>query len=320
MSSNKDLLTVGLAQITPVWLDREATLAKIADYINQAADQGCDLVGFGEALAPGYPFWLDRTDGARFNNDIQKEIHAKYLDEGVCIERGDLKGICELAKAREIAVYVGIMERPLDRAGHSLYCTLVYIDKQGEIGSVHRKLMPTYEERLAWAPGDGHGLRTHALGEFTVGGLNCWENWMPLARASLYAQGEDLHFSCWPGGDHNTHDLPGFIAKESRSYTMFVCGLMRIEDIPDNIPHADLIRAGETTGFLANGGSCLMGPDGKWVIEPIIGEERLAVATIDHKLVRRERQNFDPAGHYSRPDVTQLTVNRARQTTIILKD
>ncbi|WP_020590677.1 carbon-nitrogen hydrolase family protein [Kiloniella laminariae] len=317
---DKDLLTLGLAQITPVWLNRDATLAKIADYVSQAADQDCDLVGFGEALAPGYPFWLDRTDGARFNSDIQKEIHARYLDEGVSIERGDLEPLCKLAKERQIAIYLGVMERPQDRGGHSLYCTLVYIDKQGQIGSVHRKLMPTYEERLCWAAGDGHGLRTHALGEFTVGGLNCWENWMPLARASLYAQGEDLHFSCWPGGSHNTVDLPGFIAKESRSYVMSVCGLMRLQDIPADVPHRDLIMGQDTRGFLANGGTCLMGPDGQWVIEPIIGEERLAVATIDHKLVRRERQNFDPAGHYSRPDVTRLTVDRTRQSTLVIKD
>jgi nitrilase len=110
---------------------------------------------------------------------------------------------------------LGCIERPVDRGGHSLYASLVYIDSDGVIQSVHRKLMPTYEERLTWSPGDGHRLRVHKLGAFTVGGLNCWENWMPLVQASLYGQGEDLHIAIWPGGVHNTHNITRFIAFES---------------------------------------------------------------------------------------------------------
>ncbi len=124
---------------------------------------------------------------------MQKRLYAHYAEQSVVIERGDLDPLRRECRQHGIAAYVGTMERASDRGGHSLYCSLVYIDAEGEIGSVHRKLMPTYEERLVWAPGDGHGLRTHQLGAFTVGGLNCWENWLPLVRASLYGQGEDLH-------------------------------------------------------------------------------------------------------------------------------
>ncbi len=315
-----DTLTVGLAQMAPVWLNRAATLAKIIGYVEQAAAQGCNLVTFGEALLPGYPFWVERTDGARFESPVQKAIHAHYLDQAVQIEAGHLEPLCAAAKAGGIAIIVGIIERPLDRGGHSVYCSLVYIDAEGIIQSVHRKLQPTYEERLTWAPGDGHGLRVHRLGAFTVGGLNCWENWMPLPRAALYAQGEDLHVAIWPGGLHNTHDLTRFIAKESRSYVISVCGLMRPSDFPPDTPHYDLIMAGSQQAFLANGGSCLAAPTGEWVVEPVVGTEELIVATIDHQRVREERQNFDPAGHYSRPDVTQLTVNRQRQSTLVLRD
>jgi nitrilase len=184
---------------------------------------------------------------------------------------------------------------------------------------VHRKLVPTYEERLTWSPGDGHGLRTHRLGTFTVGGLNCWENWLPLARAALYGQGEDLHVAVWPGGVHNTQDITRFIAREARSYVLSVSGLMRISDIPDDTPHRSAIRSNNSEIF-ANGGSCIAAPDGSWVVEPIVGEEKLIVATIDHQRVREERQNFDPAGHYSRPDVLQLSVNRQRQNTLSLLD
>ena len=311
----EDKLIVGVAQIAPVWLDRARTLDKIIDYVNWAADRGCQLVAFGEALLPGYPFWIERTDGARFNSPVQKEIHAHYMQNAVQIEAGHLDALCEAAVARGIAVVTGCIERPADRGGHSLYASLVYIDPAGVIRSVHRKLMPTYEERLTWSPGDGHGLRVHSLGPFTVGGLNCWENWMPLARAALYGQGEDLHVAIWPGGLHNTHDLTRFMAKEARSYVISASGLMRAADIPPETPHRNAI-AEDAPDFFANGGSCIAGPDGEWVTEPVVGEEKLIVATLDHRRVREERQNFDPAGHYSRPDVTRLTVNRARQSTV----
>lgn len=318
-SDDSDLLTLGLAQVAPVWLDREQTLVKITAQIEQASDKGCQIVAFGEALLPGYPFWIERTDGARFNSPVQKELHAYYMDQAVQIDAGHLDPLCEAAAHRQIAVILGCVERPSDRGAHSLYCSLVYIDPQGQIGSVHRKLMPTYEERLTWSPGDGHGLRTHPLEAFTVGALNCWENWMPLTRAALYAQGEDLHVAIWPGGLHNTRDITRFIAMESRSYVMSVSGLMRRDDFPPQTPHLPAILA-DCPEILVNGGSCLAGPDGEWVIEPVIDRESLLVATIDHKRVREERQNFDPAGHYSRPDVARLVVNRQRQSMLEITD
>jgi nitrilase len=311
----KGTLTVGLAQIAPVWLDRAGTMSKILDQVRTASKAECDLVAFSEGLLPGYPFWIERTNGAIFNSPMQKEIHAHYLDQAVQIEAGHLDTLCKTANELGIAVVLGCIERPADRGGHSLYASLVYIDSDGTIQSVHRKLMPTYEERLTWSPGDGHGLRVHKLGAFTIGGLNCWENWMPLARAALYGQGEDLHIAVWPGSGDLTEDITRFIALESRSYVLSVSGLMRACDFPKDTPHlSSIIANGED--FLANGGSCIAGPDGKWVVEPVVGEEKLIIATIDHRRVREERQNFDPSGHYSRPDVLQLKINRQRQSTI----
>jgi len=312
-------LTVALAQISPVWLDREATTQKVLTYTKKAADQKADLVIFGESLLPGYPWWLGITNGSSFNNKAQKEIHSHYAQNAVCIEDGDLASICELAAQLSIAIYLGIIERPKNRGGHSLYCSLVYIDQQGTIQSVHRKLQPTYEERLTWAPGDGHGLRTHKLGSFTLGGLNCWENWMPLSRTALYAMGEDLHISVWPGCERNTIDITRYIAQEGRSYVISVSGLMRPEDIPLGTPHRDLILA-SSAGIEANGGSCIANPDGSWLLPPQLDVEGVFVAEIDHNLVLEERQNFDPVGHYSRPDVTSLTVNRQRQSIIKIEE
>ena len=312
-------ITVGLAQIAPLWLQRDATLEKVVAWIGDAAARNCDLVAFGEALVPGYPFWVERTEGAKFESSLQKSLLAHYVSEGVCIEDGDLDTICAAARDNDIAVYLGIMERAANRGGHSLYCSMVYIDRSGAIGSVHRKLMPTHEERLVWAIGDGNGLRTHKLGPFTVGGLNCWENWLPLPRAALYAQGEDLHVAIWPGNDRNTEDITRFIARESRSFVVSVSGLMRKDDIDVSLPHADLLLE-SADDLMANGGSCVAGPDGEWLLEPVTGTESLSVVEIDHSRVLEERHSLDVVGHYSRPDVTKLVVNRKRQSTVEFED
>ncbi|WP_431156663.1 carbon-nitrogen hydrolase family protein [Winogradskyella poriferorum] len=311
----QNTLKIAMAQIAPVWLDKSGTLNKIKESIIDAAKDDAELIVFGEALLPGYPFWLALTGGAEWNTKINKILHAHYVSNSICIENGELDEVRKLAKDHKIAVYLGIMERPLDRGGHSIYASLVYINEDGQIKSVHRKLQPTYDERLTWAPGDGHGLQVHPLKAFTVGGLNCWENWMPLPRTALYGQGENLHIAVWPGSDHNTKDITRFIARESRSYVVSVSALMHKADFPESTPYFDdIIKNAPDT--LANGGSCIAGPDGEWIVEPIINKEGLFYATIDFNRVLEERQNFDAVGHYSRPDVTKLTVNRERQTTV----
>jgi len=318
MNKQTDELTVGLAQMTPVWFDRDATLQKACEWIGKAAADGCSLVAFGEGCVPGYPFWIEYSKETAFNSPFHKAFHAEYVNQAVCIERGDLEGVCRTAREGKIAVYLGMIERPADR-GESIYASLVFIDRSGEVRSVHRKLMPTYDERMTWSIGDGNGLRVHSLGAFTVGGLNCWENWMPLARTALYSQGEDLHVAVWPGSIRNTNDITRFIARESRSFVLSVSSLMTRNDLPSHLSGIDVVRA-NAPQFLADGGSCIAGPDGEWLIEPVGSEEKLIVATLDHEKVRGERQNFDPAGHYSRPDVLSLSVNRRRQTAAEFND
>ena len=311
----ENLLKVAMAQIAPVWLNKFETLEKVKKSIIEAASQGCELIVFGEGLVPGYPFWLAITNGTAWDDNIQKEIHAHYLKNAVQIEKGDLKEIQALAKTHQIAIYLGIIERPIDRGGHSIYCSLVFINPFGEIKSIHRKLQPTYEERLTWSPGDGNGLQVHPLKEFTVGGLNCWENWMPLARTALYGLGENLHVAVWPGSVRNTENITRMIAQESRSFVISVSSLMRKSDFPANTPHLEMILE-NAPDILADGGSCIAGPDGKWLLEPAANFEGILTETLDFNRVLEERQNFDPVGHYSRPDVLQLRVNRERQSSV----
>lgn len=312
-------LKLALPQLKPIWLNRKGGLEQVIKTIEQAALEQADFIVFAEGFVPGYPFWLDSTGGAAFDNAMQKSIFAHYSDQAVTIEDGHLDGVCRALQAANMAAYLGIIERPRDRSGHSLYCSFVYIDKTGSIRSVHRKLQPTYEERLVWSPGDGAGLVTHRLGEFTLGGLNCWENWMPLSRAALYAQGEDVHVACWPGNVRNTEDLTPVLAKEGRSYCISVGAVMTPEEVRDDTPFAEQIRAA-LKDMPANGGSCVAAPDGSWVLPPLKGETGIRYCDLDARLIRQERQNFDPAGHYSRPDVTQLTVNRERQGIALFKD
>ncbi|MEM6515992.1 MAG: carbon-nitrogen hydrolase family protein [Bacteroidota bacterium] len=312
---NENSLKIAMAQIAPVWLNASETLKKVENSIIEAAKNNAELVVFGEALVPGYPFWLALTGGAEWNTKVNKELHSHYVRNSICIEEGDLNDICNLAAEYKIAIYLGIIERPYDRGGHSIYASLVFIDETGKIKSVHRKLQPTYDERLTWSPGDGNGLQVHPLKKFTVGGLNCWENWMPLPRAALYGLGENLHIAVWPGSDHNTKDITRFIARESRSFVVSVSSLMSSTDFPNDTPHYEKIIQNAPES-LTNGGSCIAGPDGEWIIEPVINKEGLIYAEIDFNRVLEERQNFDVVGHYSRPDVTQLRINRERQSTV----
>jgi nitrilase len=217
-------------------------------------------------------------------------------------------------------VVVGVAEKSRER-GRTIFCSRVVIagddsadGAAGSVLSVHRKLMPTYEERLSWGMGDGSGLVTHPLGAFTLGALNCWENWMPLARAALYGMGMDVHVMLWPGSINLTRDITRFAAREGRTYVVSASNIVRSADIPRDLPHRDrFCKEGE---MLYDGGSCIAGPDGAWVVEPLTGREELIVADLDAARIAGERQNFDPAGHYARPDVLRLTVDRRRHVTV----
>lgn len=312
-------MRIAIGQISPVWMDRSGTLAKVVAAIDEAAGKGADLIAFGEALVPGYPFWLDRVDGARFENDELKAMHGAFMEQCVDVER-DLGEVRAAAKRGGIAVVLGVNERARDRGGFSIYCSLVKIDANGEVLTVHRKLMPTYEERLVWGVGDGHGLRSHVIGGVEVTALNCWENWMPTTRAAMYAAGTEVHVAIWPGSDRLTKDITRFVAMEGRCFVVSAGSVLRGSDVPEGTMLRDTLVApeGDESVFIANGGSAVAGPDGAWVLEPVVEREGVFVVDVDVSKVREARQSFDAAGHYSRPDVVRMEVDRRRQGTTFI--
>lgn len=302
-------MRIAAAQTASVWGDSEATRKVVTDWIGKAADEDVDLLAFGETFMSGYPYWISRTDGSRWDAPDQKEAYAHYLASAVAIDGPELAEIAQTVAETGVFTYLGITER--SKSGGTVYATLVAIDPTlGVVGS-HRKLMPTFEERMAWGIGDGAGLRTYAVGEVTVSGLNCWENWVPTIRHAMYAQGAQLHVAVWPGSVALTKDITRFIAKEGRCYVLSAGSLLRADDIPGDFPAREASLDG-TDEVLYDGGSAIAGPDGRWVVEPVSGEEKLVTAEIDLAVLRGERQNFDPAGHYFRGDVIKVEIDRSR--------
>ena len=314
-------MRIAAAQVHAAWGRPDAGAARVAEWIGRAAADDVDLLAFGETHLGGYPFWLSMTDGARFDDAGQKRAYAWYLEAAVELDGPQVKRIAEAAADYRVFTYLGIAERGPGLARGSVFATLVAIDPGLGIVSAHRKLQPTYEERLAWAAGDGHGLRVHEVvgragDSMRVGGLNCWENWLPQARLAMYAGGEDIHVSAWPGAVRNTIDVTRFIALEGRVYSLAAGTLLSRADVPDDFPLAAALPDGDW----ADGGSAIAAPDGGWLREPVGGTEGLVAADVDLARVREERQNFDPTGHYARADVFELRVDRRRSAVARFSD
>jgi nitrilase len=313
------MLRIAAIQWRPVWLDAAGTTARVIELMERAAREGAELAALPETFLCGYPFWVCRTNGAAFDDPLQKQAYARYLEAAVEIDGPELAMIREAAGDLGMFLFLGATERGSRSARGSTFCTLVAIHPERGIVGAHRKLAPTHDERLVWARGDGHGLRAHEFKGWRVGGLSCWENWMPQARHALYCDGVDLHVSTWPGRSTLTADITRFIAVEGRVYSVAVGGLLSLSDVPADFPMLEQIAA-EYPELPFDGGSAIAGPDGGWIHSPRSGGETILYADAELSRVREERMMFDVSGHYSRPDVFETTVHRRRQQPVEFDD
>jgi predicted amidohydrolase len=303
-------LTVAIVQgeVSP---DMHVMLARTTDGVRDAAAQGATLVVFPETWLPGYPIWLDVCrDAGLWDHPPVKAIYRTMAEASVVVSGPISDQIAALAHEHRVTIVIGVTERVESGAGRgTLFNTLLTFGPDGALLNHHRKLVPTYTERLVWGPGDADGLEAVDAGGVRVGGLVCWEHWMPLARQALHESGEDVHVALWPTV-HEMHQVASRqYAFEGRCFVLAAGSVMRAASLPATLEvHPDKVPSPDT--YVLRGGSAIIGPDGAYVTTPLYDEARVIVATIDLDRVREEGMNLDVAGHYARPDVLKMSVVR----------
>ncbi len=294
--------TVAAVQATPVFLDRDATVERLVAYVDEAADQGADLISFSEAIVPGYPDWVWRT-----RPWADRSWYQRLWEQAVEIPGPAIDALGAAARRAGAWLAVGVHEKV---ASGTLFNSLVFIAPNGEVAGVHRKLLPTGGERSLWGNGDGSSLDVIDMGFARVGGLMCWENLMPLARAAMYQQGIDVLLTpTWDNSDSWPCTLR-HIAREGRIFVVGINSCLHARDIPRSLPGADDLYPGADDDWLAIGNSMIVGPDATVIAGPLTGQPGIVTATLDLDELISARREFDPVGHYGRDDVFTLTVHQ----------
>jgi nitrilase len=286
---------VACAQVEPVLFDRHATIGRVAEVAAEAARDGARLVLFPEAFIPAYPSnrWVRFLAGG---GGDAKPVYARLARESLEVPGPASDRLGEIA--RDNALWLAVGANELSRG--TIYNALLLYGPDGELLLHHRKLMPTNHERLVWGLGDGAGLGAVETPLGSVGGLICWENMMPLARFALYESGLEIYLAPTAEDSEQWHDSIRHIARESRAFVLSCCVFQRASSYPDDVPLA------EGDDLIGRGGSAILGPDGGYLAGPLWDEEGILYAELDPELLYEERQRFDPAGHYHRPDVLRL--------------
>ena len=299
--------SIAVIQASPVFMDREATITKACKLIFEAAEKGAKLVLFPEVFVPGYPDWVWNVAAGEM--PLHQQLYAKLLEQSVTVPSRATEQLCAAARESETYVVIGINERNSAASGGSLYNTLLYIDPDGNILGKHQKLVPTVAERTVWAYGDPSGVEVFDTPLCKVGGLICWENYMPLVRYSLYEQGVELYLAPTYDESEVWKASMQHIAREGRMYVMGCCMAYKQEDIlaacPELTPYYD-----GSDEWVNTGNSIIVDPNGEIIAGPLHKEEGILYAALDLKTLHGSKWNLDVAGHYARPDAFELTVRR----------
>ena len=309
---------IAIVQQPPVYLDKQRSLERAASLIAEAAAQGAGLVAFPEVWLPGYPTYVWRL---RLGADMRQtdELFALSQANSVDLARGDLAPVREAAREHGVVVAMGHQEIDSGRSGSTLFNSVAIIDADGRILNNHRKLMPTNPERMVWGFGDGSTLRVVETAVGRIGALICWENYMPLARYALYAQAIDIYLApTWDSGE-TWHATMQHIAREGGCWVAGYATALEAGDIPADLPWRDALfpEAGE---WINPGDAVLYRPFGGCAAGPMHREKGLLFGEIDIAAARASRRKFDACGHYARPDVFTLHVNRAPQTPVVFSE
>jgi nitrilase len=311
---SRAFFTVAVIQAAPVFMDREATTDKACELILEAGKHGARLVVFPESFIPCYPHWVWSVPAREVG--MLNELYAEFLANAVTIPDDSLDKVCRIARRAKTFVVLGVSERNAEASGASLYSTLVFIDAQGQIRGKHRKLVPTGGERMVWAQGDGSTLEVYDTPIGRIGGLVGWENYMPLALYSLYAAGIQIHVAAtWDRGEPWLSTLR-HLAKEGGMFVSSPCIVLPGAAIPERYSFKAKFY-GEVGEWINTGGSAMVNPNGEIAAGPVSGKEAVLYAEIDREQLYGPKWLLDIAGHYARPDVFQLVVNRKAREHIV---
>jgi nitrilase len=300
-------LQVAVVQAAPVLGNLPASLSKTLDLVEQAVRTDARLICFGETFLPGYPAWLDYCpEAALWNSSGVKEVYADLRANSVVVPGPETQALAEAAAKLKVGIVIGVNERVQDAPGHgTLYNTLLFFDPQGQLVNHHRKLMPTYSERMVWGQGDASGLCSTKLHGANVGGLICWEHWMPLARQHLHNTGEQIHVAVWPTV-HEMHQIASrHYAFEGRCFVLAAGQIMHASSLPDCLSRLDHLTPDT---LIEKGGSAIIAPDGRYLAGPVFDQETILHASLDLTEIDRECMTLDVTGHYSRPDIFRFNV------------
>ena len=308
-------IRVAAIQARPAYYDLDTCVAKALSLIAEAARNGAQLAAFGETFFPGYPAWLDvAIDYARWDHPPTKRLYARLVANSLALDSPQMRQLRDCAKKHGIVLVLGINERVTrGRGNRSLYNSIVTINADGEIVNHHRKLRPTFTEQLVWAQGDGAGLSAVDTAAGRVGGLICWEHWMPHARQAMHISNEEIHIALWPAVKQSHQIASRHYAFEGRTFVLAVGNIMPVADFPPELDlPADLLD--QPTSLLLNGGSAIIAPDGEYLLEPVRGGETILYADLELSRIAEEQMALDVTGAYSRDDIFTFEVNRRRLT------